>query len=470
MHPFNEKCQNCEVKDFFLNALNNLDSCIEIVNKDGYIIVSSKGFVERHNLKQDNILGKHLSEVYNLDETSSMPLKSLKEKKIIENHYSEYVTMNNKKNYSLISSFPIYSKNKKVIGSIATGTDITKIKELSEQILLLQKKLYSNLQINNSNGTQFTFKDIIGTSKSIKSLKETAEKVAGNISPVMLIGETGTGKELFAQSIHNSSPRRNGPFVAIDCSSIPETLLESLLFGTIKGAYTGSENKKGLLEEANEGTLFLDEINSMDLSLQKKLLRVLQTKKIRRLGDNKEININTRVISATNIDPFLAVEKEILRKDLFYRLAVVTLEIPSLKERNKDINVLVKNFITQYNKVMGKKISDISRDVTKIISQHDWPGNVRELEHVIEHSMNMVNYSDNLIKTQHLPQYLRSKHTGNFFNNNTEITDYKETIQNFEKEIIKKALEQNNYNITKTAKKLKISRQHLYNRIKKFDI
>ncbi len=474
LHPFEKKCDNCEVKNLFLNALNSLDICIEIVNKYGYLIVSSKGYEKLHNVNQEKVLGKHITEVYDLNADTSVLLRCLKEKKVIKNHYSEYYAKNGITSYSISDVYPIYS-NDKILGSIVIGTDITKVKEISEKNFILQEKIPPQIHPSNENGTQYSFKDIKGSSQSIKMIIKTSKKVAVGTSPVMLIGETGTGKELFAQSIHNHSLRNNGPFVAINCSAIPKNLLENLLFGTKEGAFTGAREKKGLVEEADKGTLFLDEINSMSLSLQQKLLRVLETNYVRRLGGNKEIPVDIRIISATNTDPFLAVEKNQLRKDLFYRLAVITLEIPPLRNRYDDIPELVKYFINIYTKIMGKEIKNLSKDIFNIFYNYRWPGNIRELRHAIEYSMNMVENSDKFITAKHIPPYLLeiyNKHTHIHSNSYSDIktNDFKNSMLNFERNLLTKTLIENNYNISKSAKQLNISRQHLHKRIKKLNI
>jgi arginine utilization regulatory protein len=474
LHPFKEECTNCEVKEFFLTALNNLDMCVEIVNKNGYLIVSSKGYEKLHNVNQEKVLGKHITEVYDLDENTSVLLTCLKEKKIIKNHYSQYYAKNGITSYSISDAYPIFS-NDKVLGSIVIGTDITKVKDISEKNFILQEKIPPQIHPNNENGTQYSFKDIKGSSQAIKMITKTAKKVAVGMSPIMLIGETGTGKELFAQSMHNHSLRNNGSFIAINCSAIPKNLLENLLFGTKKGAFTGAQEKIGLVEEADKGTLFLDEINSMSLSLQQKILRVLETNKVRKLGDNKEIPVDIRIISATNSDPFLAVEKNQLRKDLFYRLAVITLEIPPLRNRYDDIPELTKYFINIYNKLLGKEIKNLSKDVFYIFYNYRWPGNIRELKHVIEYSINMVTNSDNLITTKHIPPYLleiHNKHTHIHSNSysNIKTNNFKDAMLSFEKNLLTKTLIENNYNISKSAKQLNISRQHLHKRINKLNI
>jgi arginine utilization regulatory protein len=206
----------------------------------------------------------------------------------------------------------------------------------------------------------------------------------------MIYGETGTGKELFAQAIHSHSPRKDRPYVAINCAAIPDNLLEGMLFGTSRGAFTGAIDKAGIFETADGGTLFLDEINSMSPGLQVKLLRFLQERKVRRVGAMTEIDVDLKIISSVNTMPQLAIDAGLLRSDLFYRLAVVFIQIPPLRDRMGDLNRLITHFLVKINMNLDKRVTGIATDVLGQFERYDWPGNVRELEHVIEGAMNMV--------------------------------------------------------------------------------
>ena len=216
------------------------------------------------------------------------------------------------------------------------------------------------------------------------TLKDTVQRVAANTSPVLIWGETGTGKELFAQSLHSHSSRARGPFVAQNCAAIPTTLLESTLFGTTRGSYTGAENRKGLLKQADGGTLFLDEVNSMDLSLQAKILKAIEEKRFRPVGGEQDVHSDVRIVSAMNVDPITAVREGLLRRDLFYRLGVVQLALPPLRKRPEDIPLLTDFYVEQYNRNMGRAISGVSELVRNALLAYDWPGNVRELRNAVE--------------------------------------------------------------------------------------
>jgi arginine utilization regulatory protein len=228
---------------------------------------------------------------------------------------------------------------------------------------------------------------------------------ASTPSPVMLYGETGTGKELFAQAIHNLSGIRRSRYTAVNCAAIPENLLEGLLFGTTSGAFSGARNKLGLFERANGGTLFLDELNSMATGLQAKILRVIQERKVRRLGSLRETAIDVKIISSVNKEPHVAIAENTLRPDLFYRLGVVFIPILPLRDRKEDIVLLARHFLSKHSRAMNRKVADISSDVLSLFNDYDWPGNVRELEHVIEGAINMV-VSSPTIERRHLQSHL----------------------------------------------------------------
>ncbi|HHW74708.1 MAG TPA: sigma 54-interacting transcriptional regulator [Firmicutes bacterium] len=459
-------------KELLSSALNVLEDGIHVVDSQGRTFFYSKALEKIERYRSNSVLGKHISEAYHLDDETSILLKVLKQGKPIKNHHAVYMTKEKEKVNIITNTYPIRS-GKKVIGAVSVNSNITAKKRLVETISQLQKQIKQTKH----NRTQYEFDDIIGTSSTMQNTKELAKRAATSMSPVLIQGETGTGKELFAQSIHNYSLRSKGPFVAVNCAAIPATLLESALFGTEKGAFTGAEDKTGLFEEAHQGTLFLDEISSMDLALQAKLLRVVETKKIRRLGGNKEISVNPRIISALNIDPQKAIASGRIRHDLFYRLAVVNLIIPPLRERGTDIPLLAKHFIDSTNRIINKSAADFTKEVYDLFYDYHWPGNVRELEHAVEHAVNVVDESEPLIKTAHLPPHLKHKYIPSegggegeggpkpFTGNNLESY-----LLGVERSIILQTLRENRGNISKAARTLGYSRQRLQHRIKRLNI
>jgi arginine utilization regulatory protein len=322
----------------------------------------------------------------------------------------------------------------------------------------------------------YNFSDIIGRSKKMRSLVEQSKNIAKINSNVLIIGESGTGKELFSQSIHNLSRRKNKGYIAENCAAIPSNLLESILFGTKKGGFTGAENKEGLFKKAHGGTLVLDEINSMPLELQSKLLRVLETGKFRPIGGDREEKVDVRIIAIANKDPLKLVKENKFREDLFYRLSVINLSIPPLRERKEDILPLVKYFINYYERVFNIKIKGISKEAMDFIMDYHWPGNVRELKHVIEGAISLLDNNEE-IKVDDFPYYINAR----TLEKETDIKDDKEKIikgdkkldehlEDIEKEIIKEVLRDNNYNITKSAHILGIKRQGLQYKIRKYSL
>lgn len=458
--------------ELVLNSLNCLeDFNVSIVDATGKIIFVSKDFENIDGYVVDDIIGKNVLDVYKLGKQNSVHVKAIHEKRVMKNTLLRYTSATGQPVELVMDIYPVFS-GQEVIGSFAISRDTSKIQALTDKVVQLQKALYTQLQKTSNNGTQFCFDDIIGSGKCMQGVIATAKKMARSESRIMILGETGTGKELFAQSIHNESSRAKEPFIAVNCSAIPDNLLESILFGTTKGAFTGAEDKAGLFEEAKNGTLFLDELNSMSLVLQSKLLRALETNRIRRVGGNKEIPVNPRIISAMNIDPKEAIETEKLRSDFYYRLAVVTLECPPLRNRKEDIITLSWYYINKYNRILGRKIKEISAEVTQILENYNWPGNVRELSHCIEHAMNMVDPTDTSLLVQHLPAFLRDKALRKNILPITvpKINDYKQIMYQVEKDILTQALKRNNGNINQTAKELDLSRQCLFYKLKRLEI
>lgn len=304
---------------------------------------------------------------------------------------------------------PVVGKSFSVSGAMAVRIPINENFGFgfnNENVTRQHKKLYD--EVKKLQQTRYTFDDIIGESQAINKTKSMAEFVAEGISSILIYGETGTGKELFAQSIHNASNRRNKPFVALNCGAIPASLIESNLFGYEEGAFTGAKKggSPGVFEQANEGTIFLDEISEMEFSLQTKLLRVLQEREIVRIGGYKPLKVDVRVIASTNKDLKELIAEGKFRQDLYYRLNVVQIKIPGLRERQGDIPLLARYYVNKYNQSFGKFIENIAREAEKVLEDYTWPGNVRELQNCIEHAMNMVGREDTSLLVRHLPSYL----------------------------------------------------------------
>ena len=351
-----------------------------------------------------------------------------------------------------------------VLGVVATFQELDKIQKMESKI---RKKLLYKGHI-----AKARFEDIVGNSMAISQAKEESKQYSEVDSTVLILGETGTGKELFAQSIHNASNRHDKPFVAVNCAALPENLLESELFGYVEGAFTGARKggKTGLFELAHEGTIFLDEISEMSPMLQARFLRVLQEKEVVRLGDDRIIPIDIRIIAATNRDLYSEVEKGEFREDLYYRLCVLRLEIPSLRKRPEDIPALVNYFIEEKGRRLGKSIKSISRKALSRLVNHSWPGNIRQLENVVERIV--VLCRTNTIDADIVSEVMDgssdySPERQSDASTETEFNDG--LLKNVEAEMIRKVLEETNGNKTLAAEKLGISVTTLWRRLKKLE-
>ncbi len=468
------KVKDIDFADAYIQIFNLLDDGIIVVDMEGNIVVYNKASEELDKLKREDVIGKDIRDCFEINNYTSITLQTLATKKAAKNIYQSYVTVDGKRISSVSSAYPLM-RGDKMLGVFTLTKDITKFKEVLDVFYKHDIK-----EAEKDDGrAKFTFDQIIGNSSVLKQSIEIAEVASKTNSNILIYGDTGTGKELFAQSIHNSSSVR-GPFVSINCAAIPENLLEGLLFGTTKGAFTGARDHPGLFEEAKDGTLFLDELNSMTLNLQSKLLRAIETGKIRRVGETKERVVKPRIVSALNVHPMQAIEDNVIRRDLFYRLGIVTIVIPPLKDRLEDIPELVEEFIKKFNKKFNKDIKGIEKEIKEVFKSHDWPGNVRELEHSIEHSM-IVTRQEDYIKKEDLPVFLtekiKSKNTDpiedvslNVIEKELENNDLTSLMENMEKQIIKGKVQETKGNIAEAARRLGVSRQNLEYRIKKYSI
>ncbi len=328
---------------------------------------------------------------------------------------------------------------------------------------LRQKSLQAeNVLLKREIGRSYDFSSIIGESRALRSILDEVRKVTDAKSSVLLLGETGTGKELFARVIHHNSSRRDMPFVPINCSAIPENLLETELFGHVRGAFTGAvATKKGILEEAEGGTVFLDEIGDMSLALQAKLLRVIEDQVIRPVGSTKGTKVDIRFVTATNKDLKTAVKQGQFREDLYYRINVISLEIPPLRERKEDIGSLVRYYLERYAQEMGKPVKGLAPEALDIMVNYEWFGNVRELQNVIERAI-LISDGD-LIGPAHLPLGMRAEASFQL-----QVFDRKLSIEDYTKAFIQKFQGENNEQ--QLAEMLGITRKSLWEKRKKWGI
>lgn len=460
----------------FLAVFDEYGDGVLITNADGIIVYYNRAMSRIDELEPENAILNHITDVYDLDDDTSLILRCLNSRQAIIDEPIYYRTRMGKFANTIHNVYPIFNRNE-MVGSICFVRDFNVLTET-----LAAMRMPDSQQ--RMKQYDITFDSIIGRDPAFLDALNAARMAANTPSPVMLYGETGTGKELFARAIHNHSPRHEKKYTPVNCAAIPENLLEGILFGTSKGAFTGSINKAGLFERTSQGTIFLDEINSMPVGLQSKILRIVQEGKVRRVGALKEIKFDLKIISSVNQDPHISITDGSLRSDLFYRLGVVFIHIVPLRSRINDLTLLVEHFIQKHNKALGKQVLGIDEAVMDMFREYQWPGNVRELEHVIEGAMNIIG-SDERIGVAHLQSHFTNwfgkNRTGSSRAPRRTIPSFPEDKENretdlihnkkeHEKKMVWQALMQYRGNITKSAKKLGISRQLLYYKMKKFNL
>ena len=426
--------------------LNSMLTSIYDSISDGFIAMDNKQIITHMNHTASKMLGVEAESLIG----KSFFDVAVPDKKLVDHEAGEYfeateICFGGQRSY-MCRMDPILTPTLKLLGMIITMAE-------KRQIIDIVKKIGGNY-------SKYEFSDIKGHNRQFLKQIKLAKIAAMSNSRILITGESGTGKELFAQAIHSHSHQKNGPFVAISCSAIPRDLIESELFGYKGGAFTGARQKGmiGKFELANKGTLFLDEINGMPLDLQTKLLRVLQQNEIMRLGDTQTIPIDVRIIAASNTDLINEVDSGNFREDLYYRLNVIELCVPSLRDRKEDIELLASHILDRLCKEMKINKPKVSEGVIKAFKQYNWPGNVRELENILERALLLCR--GKTIREAHLPMLFNKK--------NQKRQTGSKTIKQGLREIIESTLEENNGNISKTARELKIARSTLYRKIREF--
>ena len=434
------------------------DELIVVVNKNGYIENMSQAYGDFLGIQIQNAIGRHVTEVIENTRMDIVVKTGVPETGETQDIHGEKM---------IATRIPI-RKNGMVIG--AYGRVLVRN---TRELHMLHDKLSSiEMELNmykrtfeKINTAKYTVDDIIGDCSIMQDLKDSVRKVAKTNSNVLIMGESGTGKELFAHSIHAGSMRRKAPFVCVNCGSIPEQLIESELFGYEEGAFTGARKggKIGLFPAAHGGTIFLDEIGELPLSMQVRLLRVLQDREIQRVGSNVREKVNVRVVAATNRNLYQMVKKGEFRSDLYYRLNVVTLHLPLLRERKEDLPLLIQMILSKISKKESLGAIEISREAMDHLLRYDWPGNVRELENVLERAINFTDAGEK-IKAKNLPERI----TGSMVSRT--VMPLKELMENTEKDAIKDALLRCRNCKAKAANELGISRTTLYEKMMKYEI
>lgn len=451
--------------DFFVNMMEKIFDQVSVpmilIDKETRVVWINQIFADFLGYSKGEIIGE---EVVKVDYNTRFPyVYKTKKAEIAWKHKFQNGRT------AIVHRIPVLDEHEEVVCGfgLVLFQDMNEFKDVIERNKLLESGLdYAMKKLKQIQGAKYSFNSIIGNSVGMGQALYMSRRAAQTNSNVLILGESGTGKELFAHAIHDASDRSHHQFVKINCAAIPAELLESELFGYDEGAFTGAKRggKIGKFELANGGSIFLDEIGEMPLSMQAKLLRVLQEKEIERVGSTKTIPIDVRIIAATNQNLEERVKSKEFRSDLYYRLNVMPIEIPPLREREGDIEILSIKLVEKLSDQLGKYVTKISKDAMNILTTFEWPGNVRELENVLERAINLVD-GDTILPV-HLPYYLKPQSKRVSFKKGT----LKEMVENVEKTMILDLLKETEGNKAKTAEILDISRSSLYDKLDKYGI
>lgn len=445
---------------FYRMILDNIQNGIMITDPEGKVIFFSKTYGDFLSVNPGDVIGKHCREVIENSRMDIVAQTGIAE--INQTHRIKGQDM-------IVQRIPMIQNGKivAVFGQVMFK-DIRDLQSLARKLNVLESKvaLYEK-ELISLRASKYTINNIIGHSSIIFEVKQMALRAAQSSAPVLLMGESGTGKELFAHAIHHASERRPNPFVRLNCAAIPKDLLEAELFGYEAGAYTGAsqKGKPGKFELAHRGTIFLDEISDLPLDMQPKLLRVLEEKEMERIGGNRMNKTDFRLIAATHENLEQMVENKKFRKDLFFRLNVIPIAIPPLRERQEDIPLIARHILKNLNKDLGTHVLNISPEVMHVFQNSRWPGNVRELANVLERTLHTM--EGDTIEIKHLPLFMQNRLEERPQHRGTMLRGLKENI---EREAMMHALQATNNNKSKAAKLLGIHRTALYKKMKKKEV
>jgi transcriptional regulator with PAS, ATPase and Fis domain len=456
--------------NLYRQIFDKLYNWMVVVDTEGYIIMMTKSYCEFVGVTQEYAVGRHVTEII---ENTRMHIVAQTEQKEIGD------IQEIKGNLMVADRIPLYH-NDKLVGAVGSVIfrDLSELDSYVKHVQSMEKQLeFYKTELRKALGGNYTFENIVGESQLMKRAKDLAMKVSPSKSNVLILGESGTGKELFAHAIHNASPRSQYPLIKVNCGSIPSELLESELFGYESGAFTGAKKggKPGKFELADKSSIFLDEIGDLPLPMQVKLLRVIQEREIERIGATKSQKVDVRIIAATNRNLEEMIKQKTFREDLYYRLNVINIQIPSLRERKEDIPLLAKHLMRTISSEMERHVTDISEDAMAALSAYDWPGNIRELGNLIERALNLVD-KQAAIGIEQLPRYITQSVSRNDNQSGGRIVpirmegSLKEITQEIEKKAIKDALEEFRGNKLRAALKLDISRTSLYEKMKVYGL
>ncbi|WP_292590314.1 sigma-54 interaction domain-containing protein [Mesotoga sp. UBA5557] len=441
-----------EMEALLTSIIDAIYDAISVADEKGKIVLVNKAYTRITGMSPDYVVGKMAT--VDIAEGSSLHLEVARTRKPI---YNARLKVGPNRKEVVVNVTPLFVKGQ-FQGSVGVIHDISEIERLA-------RELEDTRRLLRYVKAKYTFDDIAGSSKLMQVAIDQARKVSTTRATVLLNGQSGTGKELFAHAIHNSSDRKDASFISVNCAALPESLLESELFGYVEGAFTGARRggKKGLLQEADKGTVFLDEVAKMSLSVQSKFLKFLQDKEIKPVGGNETVKLDVRVIAATNVSLEKLVAEGNFLPDLYYRLNVVPIVIPALKEHPEDIPEVARLIVMRLNQEYGRVVTAIDPAVISIFKKHDWPGNVRELENVIGRAMISMELDEKVIKVTHIK--------GVFENHEkrSQLPEGKLSVlmDGYEREVIKAVLDKCSWNKTKASNELGISIRSLYYKLEK---
>ncbi|MDD2215708.1 MAG: sigma 54-interacting transcriptional regulator [Eubacteriales bacterium] len=438
---------------------------VHVIDMNEETIIYNESMANLEKMNRNDVLKKPFRQIFNsIEEERSTLLQALRKGKITANVQQTYCNKDGKEITTINSTYPVIEGDR-IIGAIEIARNITEIQKMCHTIMKLQKATLEPTDVKDHKIKKYHFENLIGQNEEFVETVNRAKKAAKSNVAVLIYGETGTGKELVAQSIHYDGNRREKPFLAQNCAALPESLLEGILFGTSKGGFTGAMDRAGLFEQADGGTLLLDEISAMPYELQGKLLRVLQEDYIRRVGGSKDIPIDVRIIATINEPVDYLIKKGKLRKDLYYRLSIIFIDMPPLRKRQDDIMLLAEKFLDKHNRLNGKEVWMLSEKAKEKLLDHDYPGNVRELENIIMAGVSMIE-DEHVLTDEHI-SIVKTKEES--FGSHAKAMEmgldrYMDLI---EKQIINETMVANNGNISRTAEQLSIKRQTLQHKLKK---
>ena len=444
-----------EMEVLLTSIIDAIYDAISVADEKGKIVLVNKAYTRITGMSPDYVVGKMAT--VDIAEGSSLHLEVARTRKPI---YNARLKVGPNRKEVVVNVTPLFVKGQ-FQGSVGVIHDISEIERLA-------RELEDTRRLLRYVKAKYTFDDIAGSSKLMQVAIDQARKVSTTRATVLLNGQSGTGKELFAHAIHNSSDRKDASFISVNCAALPESLLESELFGYVEGAFTGARRggKKGLLQEADKGTVFLDEVAKMSLSVQSKFLKFLQDKEIKPVGGNETVKLDVRVIAATNVSLEKLVAEGNFLPDLYYRLNVVPIVIPALKEHPEDIPEVARLIVMRLNQEYGRVVTAIDPAVISIFKKHDWPGNVRELENVIGRAMISMELDEKVIKVTHIK--------GVFENHEkrSQLPEGKLSVlmDGYEREVIKAVLDKCSWNKTKASNELGISIRSLYYKLEKYGL